>query len=81
MRRPSHLVLVDGALSANPRTQREAAVQHMAADLLKLGTYGSEREAIRSLFGRYRAGEIMALLDDARQLAAQEAVAEVMSAS
>jgi hypothetical protein len=79
MRRPSHLILVDGALAANPRSQRETAVKRMAADLLKLGTFASERDAIRSLFGRYKAGEIMALLDDARQLAAQEAVAKVMS--
>lgn len=86
MRRPSHLVLLDGSLSACARAQHEAAVNRMAADLVKMNTFANERDAIRSLFGRYRPGEIMTLLDDAikaaRQIAAQEAdVAREMARS
>jgi hypothetical protein len=62
------------------RSIRAERVQQMAATLAELGTYGDEREAIRSLMGRYAPVDIMMLIDDARQAAVQQAVAREMGA-
>lgn len=60
--------------------RRTTLVPKMAADLVKFGTYGSERDAIRSLFGNgYAMTDIVMLIDDARQAAQQEIVAREMS--
>ena len=70
--------LIDGSLVEVTRARR---VAEMAATLIELGSYGSEREAIRSLFGRFGMADIMMLIDDARQAAVQSVVAREMSAS
>jgi len=68
--------LIDGPLV---NTRRAALVTRMASDLVAAGTAGSERDAIRTLFGKYAIGDIMILIDDARQAAQQEIVAREMS--
>ncbi len=68
--------LVDSAAVQVNRAERVAA---MAKTLIECGTYASERDAIRSLFGRYGIADIMMLIDDARQVAVQSAVAREMS--
>jgi len=68
--------LIDGPLVD---TRRAELVTRMANDLVAAGTAGDEREAIRSLFGKYAIADIMVLIDDARQAAQQEIVAREMS--
>lgn len=61
-------------------SHRENLVHRMATDLVAAGTAGNERDAIRSLFGKYPIVDIMMLIDDARQAAAQDIVAREMGA-
>jgi hypothetical protein len=67
--------LIDGPLVD---TRRAELVTRMANDLVAAGTAGDERDAIRTLFGKYAISDIMMLIDDARQAAAQEIVAREM---
>ncbi len=60
---------------------RAAIVARMAQALIDAGSYFCERDSIMTLLGKFRAVEIAMLLDDARQVAMQEAVvAREMSA-
>lgn len=68
--------LIDGPLVD---TRRGELVARMASDLIEAGTAGCERDAIRTLFGKYAIADIMMLIDDARQAAQQEIVAREMS--
>jgi len=68
--------LIDGPLVD---TRRAELVARMASDLVETATAGDERDAIRSLFGKYAIADIMMLIDDARQAAQQEIVAREMS--
>lgn len=61
-------------------TRRADLVARMAARLIECGTYSSESDAMRSLVGNYAIADIMMLIDDARQVATQEAVARDMTA-
>lgn len=70
--------LIDGPLV--PAGARRELVERMAADLIRFQAWHDEREAIRSLFGRgYSMVDIVMLIDDARQAAQTEVVAEAMS--
>lgn len=71
--------LIDGPLT-DARSRRTALVQRMAADLIRYDAAHNEADAIRSLFGRgYSMADIVMLIDDARQVAAQEKVAAEMA--
>ena len=71
--------LCDGPISLNAaRTERASKVAAMAAILLRDNSYADERDAMRSLFGKFSYFEITVLMDDARQVATQHAVAMVM---
>lgn len=70
--------LIDGPLV---NTRRAGLVESMAAVIAEAGTAGDEREAIRSLFGKFAMGDIVMLIDDARQAAQQAIVAREMSQS
>lgn len=60
--------------------ERRERIEKMAADLIHFDAVGSEQDAIRALVGNgYSTSEICMLLDDARQLAVQDAVAREMS--
>ena len=59
--------------------RRQTLVPKMAAVILEAGTAGNERDAIRSLFGKFEMTDIVMLIDDARQAAQQEIVAREMS--
>lgn len=66
--------LLDAPLIDN-QTRRADLVRRMAADLIKYDAVGNEQDAIRSLFGRgYGMGDIVMLVDDARQAAFQQTV-------
>lgn len=60
--------------------RRKTLVPQMAAVIVEAGTAGNERDAIRSLFGKFEMTDIVMLIDDARQAAQQEIVAREMSA-
>lgn len=60
--------------------RRQTLVPKMAAIIMEAGTVGNERDAIRSLFGKFAMADIIMLIDDARQAAQQEIVAREMSA-
>lgn len=71
--------LNDGPLARyRPRAE---VVTAMAGDLVRLDAFASEADAIRCLMARrvYTSYEIMSYIDDARQVAMQEVVAEQMS--
>jgi hypothetical protein len=68
--------VIDGALLYIGRAE---LVARMADDLIEAGTFNDEREAVRSLFGKYPYFQISLLIDDARQAAVQEIVAREMS--
>jgi hypothetical protein len=62
------------------REQRKRLLARMAADLVRYETYACERAAMRALHGvGYAMGDIVMLIDDARVLATQEAVAAEMA--
>lgn len=67
---------IDGALV---QIGRDEIVSRMAADLVAHDSFRSEREAIMSLVGKYPPVQICHLVDDARQVAAQQIVAREMS--
>lgn len=70
--------LIDGALALSG--ERRARVEKMAADLIRLDAFANEADAVRALVGNgYATSEIFMLLDDARQIAQQEIVAQEMS--
>ena len=69
--------LIDGPLVVVNRKER---VEQMAAALIEAATFGDERDAIRSLIGRFTPVDVMMLVDDARQVAVQSTVAREMSA-
>lgn len=69
--------VIDGALLY---LGRQEIVARMAADLVAADSFHDEREAIRSLFGKYPYFQISLLIDDARQVAVQDVVAREMSA-
>jgi hypothetical protein len=68
--------LIDGPLV---NVRRAELVAKMTADLVEASTAGNERDAIRSLFGRYAIADIMMLIDDVRQAAVQHVVAREMA--
>lgn len=70
--------LIDGGLHAGEKHRREL-VERMAADLVRFDAWRNPQDATRSLFGRYGYTSIALLLDDARQVAMQTAVAREMS--
>lgn len=72
--------LIDGSLVPLRHRHQELA-QRMADDLVRLDAFQQERTAIRVLFEsrQYKMLDIMALIDDARQIAMQDAVAREMS--
>jgi hypothetical protein len=73
---------INGSPTVDSRTGRAALLARMAADLVHYQAHGDERAAIRALSGRgYAMGDIVALLDDARALATEEAVRAVMAQS
>lgn len=75
--------LIDGALAQQPRPASSVIAQ-MASDLVRLEAYSNEPDAIRALMALklYSTFEIMTCVDDARQVAAQEAlVAKEMAKS
>lgn len=67
--------LLDGPLFS---ARRAELVERMAAVIVEAGA-GDEREAIRSLFGKFAMADIVMLIDDARQAAQQAIVAREMS--
>jgi hypothetical protein len=67
--------LIDVSLSA----ERASLVAQMAADLLAKDAFADRGKSVRTLMGRYSTFEIMALLDDARQVAMQHVVAMEMA--
>jgi len=70
--------LIDGPLVC--AGSRRELVERMAADLIRFEAFADEREAIRSLYGAgYLMVDIVMLIDDARQVAQTEVVAEAMS--
>lgn len=73
--------LVDGAV-VHPCISRRELVEQMAEDLIRFDAWRDERDAIRSLMwtNRYSSYDIMVLVDDVRQAAAQILVAREMSA-
>ncbi|MES5483629.1 hypothetical protein QMZ05_12795 [Bradyrhizobium sp. INPA03-11B] len=72
--------LVDGPVVIPEVEERTEKVARMAKHLLAAGTFNDERDAIRSLVGNgFRFGEVVMLVDDARQVAAQHVVAVEMS--
>lgn len=77
---PQTILLLDGPLSVSGPTKRQRLVSDMASDLIRFDAFRSEDEAIRSLYGtgRYQTFDIMALIDDARQVAMCEVVAREM---
>jgi hypothetical protein len=65
---------------AEAREERKRLVARMAADLVRCGTYGEKRAAMGTLSGLgYAMGDIVVMIDDARALATQEAVAAAMA--
>jgi hypothetical protein len=72
--------LLDGPLMALIE-QRQALIEKMAKDLVRDGALGSDQEASRALFGKYRMLDVALLAGEARMLAYQEIVAREMSKS
>lgn len=69
---------IDGSL-VHARERRRRVLARMAADLVLRQTHADEQAAIRTLAGLgYAMGDIDMMIDDARALAAQEAVAAAM---
>ncbi|MBR1150134.1 hypothetical protein [Bradyrhizobium sp. JYMT SZCCT0428] len=62
---------VDGPLV---EVNRSAIVAEMAKALIEAGSYYCERDAVLTLLGKFKAVDIAMLIDDARQVAMQEAV-------
>lgn len=79
-------LLLDGPLASDHGlTKRQRIVSEMAEYLLKYDAWRTEGDATLSLYGNgkgpFALFEIMMYRDDARQLAAQETVAKIMSES
>lgn len=74
----SVVYLLDGPLMALIES-RQALVEKMAQDLIREGALGSDQEASRALFGKYRLLDVALLAGEARMLAYQEIVAKEMS--
>lgn len=72
--------LIDGALYSDPRVKRQQIVEDMASRLRQGETFRNEADSIKSLMAcdRWSAFQILNCVDDARQVAAQEVVAEIM---
>lgn len=72
--------LIDGALYADPRAQRQQIVEDMARRLVAGDVFRDEADAIKSLLQaqRWSAFQILNCIDDARQAAAQFEVARIM---
>ncbi|XUM21012.1 hypothetical protein ACRAVF_26990 [Bradyrhizobium oligotrophicum S58] len=75
--------LIDGALYSDPRAQRQQIVEEMARRLLIGEAFRNEADALKSLLQaqRWSAFQILNCIDDARQVAAQDLVAQVMGDS
>lgn len=75
------LFLIDGGLTQQPLS-RSQVVALMAADLIRLDAWRSEADAIRALMALrlYSTFELMSMIDDARQAAAQPSAAKAMGA-
>jgi hypothetical protein len=79
VKRAPHLRLIDGPL-VDTQSPRTALVQSMANCLVKAKSAGSETASTLTLRAcGFRMADITMLLDDARQTAIQEVVAEEMS--
>jgi len=73
------LYLIDGPLMLAPE-RRAAKVESMAVLLRLTNSYADRGEAVRLLMAySFSTLEIMLLVDDARQVAVQEAVAREMA--
>lgn len=76
------ILLLDGPISVSGAlSRRQRLVSDMAQVLLKYDAFRSEADAQRCLFAlkRWSSFDILACMDDARQVAMQETVAGVMS--
>jgi hypothetical protein len=78
----THIRLVDGPL-VDTKTWRTLLVERMANDLIRApGTANSEVAAMRTLrICGHAMADIVMLIDDARQVAMQDIVAEEMAKS
>lgn len=74
-----HPRIIDSPLATTTKTWRAEALQKMVAILIRDGTAGDEREAIRSLRAHFDMVDIIMCIDDARQAAMQDAVAREMA--
>lgn len=74
--------LIDGSL-VNWQQHRENLARLMAEDLVERDAWHTEGEAVRALYRtrKYKMGDIMALVDDVRQIAMQTLVAKEMGGS
>jgi hypothetical protein len=71
--------LIDGPLLQAPE-RRAMLIEYMAADLLETGAFVDRSESEKQLHrDGYLCLDVMILVDDARQVAMQEAVAREMS--
>lgn len=76
--------LCDGTLTGEHiMTVRASLIERMARELINAGTYADYADSISTLVktGHYSRFDIMACLDDVRQVVAQHLVATEMSAS
>lgn len=74
------ILLLDGPISVSGAlSRRQRLVSDMAQVLLKYDAFRSEALAMNTLFGRWSTFDVLACLDDARQVAMQETVAEAMA--
>lgn len=76
-----HFPLIDGSL-VPLRQYHQDLTQRMADDLVRFNAFSNEQDSIRSLYGtrQYKMVDIMALIDDARQIAMQSVVAKEIGA-
>lgn len=78
--------LLDGPISTTAE-RRQEAIERMASDLVEacdqgaVEVLGSDQEACRMLFGRYRMVDVALLAGEARARAQQEIVGREMSRS
>jgi len=76
------ILLLDGPISVSGAlSRRQRLVSDMAQALLKYDAFRNEADAMRCLLvqRRWSTFDVLACLDDARQVAMQEMVAEAMA--